>query len=352
MRRIAIILAVCALTAADLSAEGRDASPPREEEDTSQSRTPLSKWLPEVLGPKEEADAVSPAEPEPAVAEPVQAPRKQQSKKRVPEPEPEPDPKLTAEQQEAEDRWWKETGDPAVAVFSRCLGEHVIDETSSGSRSSYPDFVTSAMNGRCAREFAAMAKVILDRHGQDNFARIARKLIATKFVPAVKQVVEGGAPQVIAPEVIAPEVAELTLKAELRQSKGAMVGCITGEADRLAASSTEAPERVADRVVTSCQTMAEAYLGTLEQLHPGVLRGNTSQEAAAVLDASYRPYIVQRIAAKRAGGVTGSVAGGTEAFIPQATGPQPADPEVVSPAAVSPGGEPAPGSPVPASSRP
>lgn len=341
--------------AGDLGAEStndRQHSAWPEEQDT-RTRTPLWKWLPSVLpfGSKQEAEPATPSDSEPVASDPAPPPPKRQPRKQVSEPEPEPEPKLTRKEQEAVDQWWKETGDAAVSAFSRCLTEHVVDETSSGSQSSYPEFVTTAMNGRCSREFAAMAQLILDRHGEDNFARIARKLIATKFVPAVKQVVEGGPPEAIPPDASKP-----ALQAEMRQSKEAMLGCLMDEADRLAAASPAPPEQVADGVIAACQTRADAFFGKLEQLYPGATGGKAG--FAAILDASYRPAIVQRIAGARDATMIGRSGGGKAdadaaalALPPAATQDAPVAKQDA-PVAISPAGEPAPGSPVPASSRP
>jgi len=353
VRRIAIILAACALMAGDVHAEAgndrqRSAWP---EEQDARTRTPLWKWL--KSGTQEQAAPARPADSEPVASDPAPESPKKKPSRRVAEPEPEPEPKLTPEEQEAEDRWWKETGDSAVAAFSRCLAEHVVDETSSGRESSYPDFVTTAMNGRCSREFAAMAQLILDRHGEDNFARIARKLIATKFVPAVKQVVEGGAPEAIPPQDDKP-----ALQAGMRQSKEAMLGCLMDEADRLAAASAAAPEQIADRVIAACKDMADVFFGKLEQLYPGATGGK--EGFAAILDASYRPAVVQRIAGVRDGAQNGAMAGGSggggkaDAEAARLTLPPAVRPPAKedAPVAISPAPEPASGSPAPASSRP
>jgi hypothetical protein len=334
--------------AGDLHAEagvGRERSAWPGEEET-RPKTPLSEWLPSVLpGRSNEAQPEDPADSEPAAAEPAPAPRKQKSTTRAPEPEPDPEPQLTRKELEAVGRWWNEVGDPAVAAFSRCLQEHVVDEVTSGSQSSYPDFVTSAMNTRCTGEFAAMARVILDRHGEDDFARIARKLIATKFVPAVKQVVEGG------PSAIPPEDDKPALMADMRRSKEAMLGCLEDETDRMAVASAAAPERVADRVIAACQAAAEAFFGKLGQLYPGAAGGDAGEQPAAILDASYRPAIIQRISTVRA-----SLEGDAE----ESGGSGKADAEIVihklpqsaTTQSISPAGERAPGSPARASSRP
>jgi hypothetical protein len=353
----------CTLLAGDLRAESgvdrQRSAWPQEQED--RSKTPLSQWLPKVLG---SGEAEPQSETEPAASEPAAPAPKQQPRRRAAEPEPDPEPKLTAEEQAAENLWWQEVGDAAVSAFSRCLREHVIDEVTRGSQSSYPDFVTTAMNNRCSRQFGAMARVILDRHGEDNFARIARKLIATKFVPAVKQVVEGGPSEVIPPEDERP-----TLEVEMRQSKESMLDCLATEADRLAAGSAAPPEQVADRVIAACRTTAEVFFGKLERLYPAATGGKPS-ETAAILDASYRPAIIQRIATVRADGVpadTGGAVAGGKADAQPASPKRPEtvshkNPEVISDApeavspqglqAISPAGEPAPASPAPASSRP
>ena len=334
--------------AGDLHAEpgvGREHSAwPGEEE--ARPKRPLSEVLPRLLpGRSNEAQPEEPAASEPAAAEPAPAPRKQQSTTRAPEPEPDPEPQLTRKELEAAGRWWNEIGDPAVAAFSRCLQEHVVDEVTSGSRSSYPDFVTSAMNSRCTGEFAAMARVILDRHGEDEFARIARKLIATRFVPAVKQVVEGG------PSAIPPEDDRPALMADMRRSKEAMLGCLEDESDRMAAASAAAPERVADRVIAACRTPAEAFFGKLEQLYPGAADGDVGKQPGAILEASYRPAIIQRISTVRGsleGGAVGSGGSGkADAEIVIHKIPQAATTQSISPA-----GERAPGSPAQASSQP
>jgi hypothetical protein len=342
--RIAIILAACALMAGQLSAESsndRQRSAWPEEQDTSK-KTPLWKWL--KSGTPQEAAPASPADEEPVASDPAPEPPKKQRSKKVAEPEPEPEPKLTPDEQAAEDLWWKETGDKAVAGFSSCLAEHVVAETSSGSQSSYPDFVTTAMNGRCSREFAAMAQLILDRHGEDNFARIARKLIATKFVPAVKQVVEAGPP-----EAAPPQDDRSALQAGMRQSKEELLGCLMDEADRIAAASAAEPEAIADRVIAACQDIADAFFAKLEQLYPGATGGKAG--FAAILDASYRPAVVQRIAGVRQNPMAASSIGTkADAETPPLRLPRAAKQDA--PAAVSPAVEPASGSPVPASSRP
>lgn len=353
---------------ADLRAEATNDSKHSQwpKEQGTRTKIPLSKWL----GSTGEVQPASPAEAEPAAAE-EEAPqqkRKRSTRTFEPEPAPEPEPKLTPEQQEAEDQWWKEVGDEAVAAFSRCLAEYVVDETTSGSQSSYPDFVTTAMNSRCSREFAAMAQLILERHGQENFARIARKLIATKFVPAVKQVVEGGPA-----EAIQPEAAQPSLEAEMRQTKEAMFGCLVAEADRLSADRAAAADLVADRVVAACQTAAEAYFAKLEQLYPGATGGKAGQGSAAILDASYRPSIIERIATIRGDGGAGAVGVGKAdaAGGGKAVGATKADAEVhvgqrpeaasqhgqdvpgkTGKQAFSPAGVPAPASSTPASSQP
>jgi hypothetical protein len=353
VKRIAIILAACALMAGDARAEAGDrqrSAWPDEQED--RTKRPLAKWLPSVLGGTDEAQVPEPSEAEPA-AEPAPEPRRQQPRRRAAEPQPEPEPTLTRKQQETVDRWWNEVGDAAVAKFSRCLQEHAIDETTRGHQASYPDLVTTAMNSRCSREFAAMAQLILDFHGEDNFARIARKLIATKFVPAVKQVVEGGPSQMLPPEDERP-----TLEAEMRQAKEAMLGCLEREADRLAAALTAPPEQVADRVVAACQAPAHAFLGKLEALWPGTMAG---ENPAAVIEASYRPAVIRRIASLRgesepvatSAAPAGKVGGGkadAETMIhsrQEATSYKSPD-EVISP----PPGEPVQMFPDPASSRP
>lgn len=367
IRIVAIILAVGALTAADLAAqvssERRYSTWPEEE---AREKTPLSKWLPQVLGKDAEATATA-EDAEPAAPEPAPAPRRQQPQKRVAEPEPDPEPKLTAEEQEAEDRWWKEVGDAAVEGFSRCLTEHVVDEVTSGSQSSYPEFVTTAMNGRCSREFAAMAQLILDRYGDEQFARIARKLIATRFVPTVKRVVEAGPPEESEPADQRP-----ALEAEVRRAKEAMLACLAVEADRQAANSSVEAERLADRVIAACEASAEAFLGKIEQLYPGATGGEGGEKSTAILDASYRPAIMQRIASVRAnrpdGGTGAGTGDGTGAGTgsgavertgagsggPAGSGKADAESTTVwkQPEVVSPAGEPQPGSPVPASSRP
>jgi hypothetical protein len=150
-----------------------------------------------------------------------------------------------------------------------------------------------------------MAQLILDRHGEDSFARIARKLIATKFVPAVKRVVEGGPSEELPPEDQRP-----VLEAEMRQSKEAMLACMSAEADRQAARSAAPVEKIADEVIAACRTTADAFFAKLEQLQPGTIGGAASAEPAAILETSYRPAIVQRIATVRGDPVNdgGSVA--------------------------------------------
>jgi hypothetical protein len=292
VKRIAIILAACALVGGEARAEAgidrQRSAWPEEQED--RTKRPLAKWLPSVLGGSDEEPATEPSDAAPA-AEPAPEPRRQQPRRRAAEPQPEPEPTLTRKQQETVDRWWNEVGDAAVAKFSRCLQEHAIDETTRGNQSSYPDLVTTAMNSRCSREFAAMAQLILDFHGQDNFARIARKLIATNFVPAVRQVVEGGPSQMLPPEDDRP-----TLEAEMRQAKDAMLGCLETQADLLAASSAAPPEQVADRVVEACEASASAFFGKLEALWPGTM---ANEKPATVIDASYRPAVIRRIASVR-----------------------------------------------------
>jgi hypothetical protein len=305
VRRIGIIFAVCALMAADLRAESswddrqRSAWP----EERERPATPLSEWLPSIWpGSQGDAPSTNASEPEPAATPPA-APSSRQQRSRAattPAPEPEPEPQRTPEEEAAEAQWWEEIGNPAVAAFSRCLAVYVADETSLGSQASYPEFVTAAMHTQCSREFGAMAHVILEHHGEDNFAKIARRLIATEFVPTVKQVAEGGLPEEDPPEAIEPDNDGPTLEAAMRQSKEAMFGCLMNEADRLAATSAASPERVADLVIASCQTSAEAYFSKLEQLYPGATRGSAGEKSAAILDASYRPAIVQRIDAMRA----------------------------------------------------
>jgi hypothetical protein len=352
VRRFAIILAACVLMGSESSAEpGLDrhrSAWPEEQED--RKKVPLAKWLSSVLGGKDEAEDAEASDAEPA-AEPAPAPRRQQPRQRAAEPQPDPEPTLTRKQQEAVGRWWNEVGDAAVARFSRCLQEHVIDETTRGNQSSYPDFVTTAMNSRCSRQFAAMAQLILDFHGEDNFPRIARTLIATKFVPAVRQVVEGGPSQMLPPDDVRP-----TLEAEMRQAKEAMLGCLETQADRLAASSAAPPEQVADRVVAACEAPANAFFGKLEELWPGTMAG---EKPAAIIDASYRPAVIRRIASLRgdsevvatgaAGGKAGGGKGDAETMIhsrQEATSYKSQD-EIFSPP-----GEPARMSPAPASSRP
>jgi hypothetical protein len=372
VRRIAIILAVCTLMAAELGAEAtndrQSSAWPEEQESKS---VPLAKWLPSVLkrGPTDDADSTSSPDPDPAAVEPAPPPPKQQRRKAASQPKPEPEPKRTPEEEAAEALWWKETGDPAVAAFRRCLAEHVADETGRGNQSSYPDFVTAAMNGRCSRDFSAMARLILDRHGEDNFAKIARKLIATEFVPAVKQAAEGGAPEAIQPadgrpsQAIGLEDGKSALEVEMRRSKEAMFGCFVGEANRLATSSVAAAERVADLVIASCQSSAEAYFGKLDQLYPRATGGEASQTATAILDASYRPAIVQRIDSVRADGgladgglADGGLAGSGRADSGRADRADADATGLKRPQAIresfSPAGEPAPGFPAPASSRP
>lgn len=346
MRRIAIILAACALMAGELRAEAinidRQHSAWPEEKETSK-KTPLWKWL--RSGTQEEAQPASPAEEEPVASDPApEPPKKRRSNKVLAEPAPKPEPKLTPEQQAADDLWWKETGDKAVASFSACLARHVAKESSGGSQSSYPDFVTEAMNGRCSREFAAMAQTILERHGEDDFARIAKKLIATKFVPAVKQVVEAGPP-----EAAPPQDDRSALQAGMRQSKEEMLGCLMEEADRLAAASAAEPDAVADRVIAACQDIADAFFAHLEQLYPGTTGGKAG--VAAILDASYRPSVVQRLASLRQyPAAASSIGAKADAESAPLRLPQAAKGDA--PAAVSPAVEPAAGSPVPASSRP
>jgi hypothetical protein len=296
VKRIAIILAACALMSGESSAEPavdrqRSAWPDEQEDRT---KRPLAKWLPSVLpsvlGGRDAEPATEASDAAPA-AEPAPQPRRQQTPRRAAEPQPEPEPTLTRKQQETVDRWWSEVGDAAVARFSRCLQEHAIDETTRGNQSSYPDLVTTAMNSRCSREFAAMAQVILDFHGEDNFARIARKLIATTFVPAVRQVVEGGPSQMLPPADERP-----TLEAEMRQAKDAMLSCLEAQADRLAAASAAPPEDIADRVVAACEEPANVFFAKLEELWPGTMAG---EKPAAVIAASYRPAVIQRIASLR-----------------------------------------------------
>ncbi len=300
MKRLGIIFAVCALMAVDLSAKDHHSLLPEGQERTT---VPLSQWLPSILpsGSQDDAQTKTPI-PTPAAGPPAQSSRKQQSSttasQPAPKPEPKPQPQRTPEEKEADARWWEETGNPAVSAFSRCLTEHAADEARNGNQSSYPDLVTAAMRGRCSGEFGTMAQLILARHGEDGFAKIARELIATTFVPAVKQVVEHGPP-----EVTEPVDAAAAIEVEMRQSKETMFGCLVSEADRLAASSPAAAERVADMVIASCQGPAEAYFHTIEQLYPGTMAGEASEASVAILDASYRPAIVQRVEAARAKGM-------------------------------------------------
>jgi hypothetical protein len=276
VKRIAIILAACALMGGEARAEAgidrQRSAWPEEQED--RTKRPLAKWLPSVLGGSDEEPATEPSDAAPA-AEPAPEPRRQQPRRRAAEPQPEPEPTLTRKQQETVDRWWNEVGDAAVAKFSRCLQEHAIDETTRGNQSSYPDLVTTAMNSRCSREFAAMAQLILDFHGQDNFARIARKLIATKFVPAVRQVVEGGPSQMLPPADERP-----TLEAEMRQAKDAMLGCLETQADRLASATTAPPEEVADRVVAACEAPATPSSASSKSSGPAPWRAKSRRPSS------------------------------------------------------------------------
>jgi hypothetical protein len=135
----------------------------------------------------------------------------------------------------------------------------------------------------------------------------------------------------------------------MRQSKEAMLGCLMQEADRIAAASAAEPEEVADRVIAACQDMAEAFFAKLEQLYPGATAGKAG--FAAILDASYRPSVVQRIASVRQNPIAASSIG-TKADAEAAPLTLPRAAIQDAPSAISPAVEPASGSPAPASSRP
>jgi hypothetical protein len=304
VKRFGIIFAACALIAADLSANEHRSTFPEERE---RPTTPLSQWLPSASS-RDDVDKTSPSKPEPAAARSAQPSRNQPTptaSQPTPKPAPKPQRPRTPEEKAADARWWEETGNPAVSAFSRCLAEHAADETRNGNQSSYPDLVTAAMRSRCSGEFGTMAQLILARHGENGFAKIARELIAKTFVPTVKQAVERGPSELIEPPHDAATIVDdaSAIEVEMRQSKEAMFGCLVSEADRLAASSPAVAERVADMVIASCQNSAEAYFRTIEQLYPGTMAAEASEASAAILEASYRPAIVQRIEAVRSNGV-------------------------------------------------
>jgi hypothetical protein len=109
-------------------------------------------------------------------------------------------------------------------------------------------------------------------------------------------------------DTVEPQDATAGLEADMRRSKEEMLGCFKSEADRLAFSSPDSPERIADLVIAACQGTAEVFLDKIEQLYPGTMGGQASEKSAAILDASYRPSIVQRIDVVRSDrGRSGSV---------------------------------------------
>lgn len=307
MRRVGTVLAVLALTAADVYAEpavekqwqdptrsarenqwqGSDAG----SDDWRQRpvRT-LFKYLHQtVTGTDEEAVGDEPqATPEPAAAPKQTQRRRARVAKAAPEPR-------RAKRSRDEEQWWETVGNPAVFAFSNCVAGHAEAETRRDSRASYPEMVTQAMNGPCKSEFDAMAHLMLARHGEDGFRKIAKELIGTTFLPAVREAVQrvqAGAEQT--------EADKARLENEMRAAKEAMLGCFVGEADRLAAISGVAADRLADAVIASCRPKADLFFTKLDELYPDA--AGPADKASAIIASSYRPAIVTRINSLRAAG--------------------------------------------------
>lgn len=284
------MLAVSVLVAAEARAENVEFDDRRPTPSAQEGPT-VTDWIKSVLpsNAQNEAEASeqqTDSEPE----APAQQPAKKRRTASKPKPEPEPKPKSEAEQ-----KWWEEVANPVVFTFRDCLAKHTAAEIRRGSQSSYPEFVTEAMHGPCKGEFATMAKLILDEHGEDEFAKIAKELIATTFMPAVKEAAEN------APAEVEDEEQDPTavLKAEMHRDKEAMFGCFTNEADRLATTSTAPAEQLAQSVIRSCRPRAQAYFDKLAQLYPGAA-GASDDNSTAILNTTYRPAIVSRIKHMRA----------------------------------------------------
>lgn len=320
MKRLGVLVAVGVLMTSPVQGESLSADPTgegRKKEKETGGPTIMQK----LQGAQQPAAAAPPPAPQPqpqpeaSEAKPAKAAqtkfkrRKKKTARR--KPSPEPSQKKVAD---AEAQWWEKTGNPVVFTFSECVGKYATSETRTGSKSSYPEFVTAAMNGPCKGQFDTMAQVLLERHGETGFRKIAKELITTTFIPAVKLAAEQAQAELDEKQAEVEEAqliegqaaaqqdqqTKLAMEAELRQAKEAMLDCFAGESDRLASTSSLAAERLVGPVIDSCRGKSDAFFMKLHALYPDAAAG-LSGKTDAVLDGSYRPAIVTRINSMRAG---------------------------------------------------
>ncbi|MGE0211611.1 MAG: hypothetical protein AB7S41_07945 [Parvibaculaceae bacterium] len=195
----------------------------------------------------------------------------------------------------SEARWWEETGNPAVFVFSGCVADYAAASVRTHVDLPHAEYLTRAMTGPCKGEFDTMAGLILKRHGEEGFATVSKELIDTTFIPAVRDAVAKATAG-----LQVEEKNRATLGAELQVAKSAMFACFVRETDRLAATSPDVPQAVAETVIATCQPEATHFFAKLDELYPDVSADDRQTQESA-LTQSYLPAILSRVASVRAG---------------------------------------------------
>ncbi len=82
------------------------------------------------------------------------------------------------------EKWWEETGNPAVFVFRDCLNYHAVRLRDLAGPVPPQVQIAKAMDETCRAEFDHMASTIAKQFGEDGFEKLSEELIKTTFVPA------------------------------------------------------------------------------------------------------------------------------------------------------------------------
>lgn len=201
-----------------------------------------------------------------------------------------PAPKRSSE----EARWWEETGNPAVFAFSGCVADHAEATTREGTELPHAEYVTTAMAGPCKEPFDRMAGLILERHGEQGFAKVSRELIESTFIPSVRNAIETAHA-----DMRSQEKRKAALGVEVQQAKDAMFACFVRETDRLAAISDASDRSVGESVIATCSGEANRFFVKLDELYPDASGGAQATQQTAI-SSSYLPAILTRVASVRA----------------------------------------------------
>jgi hypothetical protein len=261
------------------------------------------------------------------------------------QPEPrEQAPSRRASSGVSEADWWKDTGNPAVFTFSKCLSRYSRAQALEHPKLNLKSVLAKAIKADCEQQFDAVSLALAERFGSKRGRKMAEELSSSTFVPAVREAVlnvrqeqkaalAGNPTQTVAAAPAAPAPAAQPQPAstqpagtalatvpapsspqavgphlELAIAKEEMFTCYRTRTDRAGPQPPMPVDAVVDQVLLECSDHTRAFFKRLFEVYPHP-EGQQADKMREAIATNYRPAIASRVEQLRAGNVTAPASG-------------------------------------------